>query len=200
MQLDDRPGWQQAALISGGFVVLLWVTELLDAATPLSLDDNGIRPRSGEGLFGVLLAPLLHGGWGHLVSNTVPALILGFLALATGLGRGLLATAVIWVVGGLGVWLLAGGNSVHIGASGLVFGWLSYVVVRGFVNRSFGEIAIGVVVAIVYGGLIWGVLPGQPGVSWQGHLFGALAGILAAVLVSDRGYGALRRRAVLSGS
>lgn len=183
MELTRRAGWQQAGLASLGFVVVLWFVELLDAATPLHLDDDGIRPRTDEGLLGVLLAPLLHGGWGHLAANTVPALVLGFLALAPGLRRGLRATALIWVVGGLAVWLLAGSGEVHIGASGLVFGWLTYVVVRGIVNRHVGEIAIGVVVLLVWGGLLWGVLPGQPGVSWQGHLFGAAAGVVAAFAV-----------------
>jgi membrane associated rhomboid family serine protease len=186
VELTRRPGWQQAGVASLGFVAVLWVSEILDAATPLYLDDDGIRPRTGEGLLGVLFAPLLHGGWAHLAANSIPALVLGFLALATGLRRGLLATALIWVLGGLGVWLLAGTGEVHIGASGLVFGWLTYVVVRGFVNRHFGEIAIGLVVVLLYGGLIWGVLPGQPGISWQGHLFGAVAGVVAAFVVRER--------------
>ena len=172
--------------MSAGFVALLWGVELVDAATPLHLDDDGIRPRAAEGLLGVLLAPLLHAGWGHLAANTVPALVLGFLALATGMRRGLLATAIIWVLGGVAVWFVCAPGTVHLGASGLVFGWLTYVVVRGFVRRHFGEIAIGLAVVLLYGGLVWGVLPGQPGVSWQGHLFGALAGVLAAFVVKDR--------------
>lgn len=181
-----RADWQQAGLASVAFVLLLWAVELVDETTPLYLDDDGIRPRSVHGLLGVLLAPLLHAGWAHLVANTVPALVLGFLALATGLRRGLLATLVIWVVGGFCVWLLAGGNTIHLGASGLIFGWLTYVVVRGFVRRNFAEIGIGLVVVLLYGGLVWGVLPGQPGVSWQSHLFGAAAGVLAAFVVKDR--------------
>ena len=92
----------------------------------------------------------------------------------------------IWVVGGVGVWLVAGSNTNHIGASGLVFGFLVYVVVRGIVNRKFWEIALGAVVLFIYGGVLWGVLPGQPGISWQGHLFGAIGGAIAAVVVSDR--------------
>ncbi|KRB77756.1 rhomboid family protein [Nocardioides sp. Root190] len=182
----QRPAWQVAAAATAGFVALLWVIEVVDVAASHRLDGWGIQPRSGEGLFGILAAPLLHGGWDHLVANTVPALVLGFLTLVTGLARGLAATAIIWVAGGLAVWLLAGGNSVHIGASGLVFGWITYLVVQGFVDRKPWEIVIGVVVLLVYGSVLWGVLPGQPGVSWQGHLFGAVAGVLAAVLVSER--------------
>ena len=175
-----------AAIGAAGFVVLLWGIELVDVAASHRLDGWGIRPRSAEGLLGILAAPLLHGGWGHLIANTVPALVLGFLTLATGLARGLIATAVIWLAGGLAVWLVAGSHSVHLGASGLIFGWLTYLVVQGFIDRKPSEITVGVVVLLVYGGVLWGVLPGTPGVSWQGHLFGAIAGIGAAVLVSER--------------
>lgn len=189
-----RPEWQVAGAITVGFVAVLWAIEVIDVLVGHRLDGWGIEPRSIDGLFGVVAAPLLHGGWAHLIANTVPALVLGFLVLATGLRRGLLATAIIWVLGGLGVWLLAGGHSVHIGASGLVFGWLTYLVVQGFVDHKPGEIAIGIVVLLVYGGVLWGVLPGQPGVSWQGHLFGAIAGVVAAILVSERSGGRGRVR------
>jgi membrane associated rhomboid family serine protease len=162
------------------------VVEVVDVAASHRLDGWGIRPRSGEGLLGILAAPLLHGGWDHLGANTVPALVLGFLTLATGLARGLAATAIIWLVGGLAVWAVAGGSSVHIGASGLVFGWITYLVVQGFVDRKPWEIVIGLAVLVVYGGVLWGVLPGQPGISWQGHLFGAVAGVAAAVALSER--------------
>ena len=186
LKVTDRPGWQVAGVAAVAFVVLLWGIELVDVAASHRLDGWGIRPRSGEGLLGILAAPLLHGGWGHLVANTVPALLLGFLTLATGLARGLAATAVIWLAGGLAVWLVAGEHSVHIGASGLIFGWITYLAVQGFVDRKPAEIAIGLVVLVVYGGVLWGVLPGQPGISWQGHLFGAIAGVVAAVALSER--------------
>ena len=182
----EIPVWVQAAAAIGLFTALLWVVEGIDAATGHELDQYGVQPRSDEGLLGILFAPFLHGGWDHLSANSGPLLVLGFLALATGLLRGLAATAVIWVVGGVGVWLVAGSNTNHIGASGLVFGFLVYVIVRGIVNRKLWEILVGVVVIFVYGGVLWGVLPGQPGVSWQGHLFGAIGGAIAAVVVSHR--------------
>lgn len=193
VQGRERPAWQLAAVGAAGFVAVLWVIEGIDVAASHRLDGWGIRPRSDEGLLGILAAPLLHGGWGHLSANTVPALVLGFLTLATGIARGLVATAVIWLAGGLAVWLVAGDHSVHIGASGLIFGWLTYLVVQGFVDRNPVEIGIGLAVLLVYGGVLWGVLPGQPGVSWQGHLFGAIAGVLAAVVVSERGLAGRRR-------
>ena len=108
MQTTARePAWKAAALVTGGFVALLWLLEVIDTATGHPLDAYGIQPRSEDGLVGVVLAPTLHFGFDHLVSNTVPVLVLGFLTLATGLARGAAATAIIWVVGGLGVWLFA---------------------------------------------------------------------------------------------
>lgn len=172
--------WRDATLVTGAFVVLLWVLEIVDTASGHRLDAYGIQPRSEEGLVGIAVAPVLHFGFDHLVSNTLPVAVLGFLALVTGLARGLLATAIIWLVGGVGVWLFAGTGSTHAGASVLVFGWIVYLVVRGLLNRRTTEILIGVAVFLLYSGALLGVLPGQPGVSWQGHLFGALGGALAA--------------------
>lgn len=192
MQSTTRgPAWQRAAVLTGAFVVLLWVLEIVDAAWGHPLDAYGVQPRSEAGLVGVVVAPLLHFGFGHLVSNTVPVLVLGFLTLATGIARGLLATAIIWVVGGLGVWIFARPDSIHAGASVLVFGWIVFLIVRGFLNRRSSEILIGVAVFLLYSGALLGVLPGQPGVSWQGHLFGAAGGFLAARLLTPRDRGDL---------
>lgn len=187
MEIRGReiPSWQQAALATGAFTALLWAIEIVDTASNDSLQRHGVQPRSDEGLLGIVFAPFLHGSWDHISANTGPVLVLGFLTLATGLIRGLAATAVIWVVGGLGVWLVAGSNSNHIGASGLIFGWIVYLAIRGIVNKQLWEIALGIVVLLLYGGALWGVLPGQPGVSWQGHLFGAIGGALAALLLTN---------------
>lgn len=181
-----EPDWKGAALLTGGFVLVLWVLEIVDAATGNSLDSFGVQPRTEDGLVGIALAPVLHFGFDHLVSNTVAVLVLGFLTLATGIGRGLAATAIIWVVGGLGVWLFAQPGSNHAGASILIFGWIVYLVVRGLLNRNSVEILIGVAVFLLYSSVLLGVLPGQPGVSWQGHLFGAVGGFLAARLLTTR--------------
>lgn len=185
-QPSREPAWKGAALVTGGFVVLLWLLEILDTATGHPLDSYGVQPRSEDGLVGVLLAPTLHFGFDHLVSNTIPVLVLGFLTLATGVARGIAATAIIWVVGGLGVWLFAQPGSVHAGASVLIFGWIVYLIVRGFINRHTTEILIGVAVFLLYSGALLGVLPGQPGVSWQGHLFGAVGGFIAARVLTTR--------------
>ncbi|WP_435746361.1 rhomboid family intramembrane serine protease [Nocardioides sp. SYSU DS0663] len=178
--------WARAALISVCFVALLWAVEVLDVLWSRDLDLYGVRPREGEGLTGVALAPLLHAGWDHLIGNTLPVLVLGFLVLAAGIGRGLAVTAVIWLVGGLGVWLTAPAATLHVGASVLVFGWLVYLMVRGAYTRNVGEIILGLTLFMMYGGILLGVLPGQPGISWQGHLFGAVGGALAAAMVDRR--------------
>lgn len=183
---DRRSALVVAGIGAVGFVALLWLIEVVDAVVGHRLDQYGVRPRTDEGLVGIVAAPLLHGGWLHLEANTVPTLVLLFLVLVSGLARGLQATAIIWVVGGLGVWLVAPGNSIHLGASVLIFGWLVYLLLRGFWNRSASEIVLGVVLFLVYGGLLLGVLPGEPGISWQGHLFGAVGGALAASLLGRR--------------
>ncbi|MDQ4054315.1 MAG: rhomboid family intramembrane serine protease [Actinomycetota bacterium] len=183
----DRPSvWVRAVAYTAGFVLLLWVIEIVDAAAGNDLDQYGVQPRSDEGLLGILFAPLLHGGWGHLSTNTLPVLVMMFLVLVSGIRRGIAATAIIWVVAGVGVWLFAPDHTVHVGASGLIFGWLVYLMVRGLFSRSAGEIILGMVLFFMYGGLLLGVLPGQPGISWQGHLFGAIGGGLAAAFLNDR--------------
>lgn len=163
---------------------LLYVVEVADQLTGDRLQRNGIVPRMLDGLDGVLWAPLLHDTWAHLAANTLPFLLFGFLAMAGGLGQFMVVTGTIWALGGLGVWLLGPDGTNHVGASGLIFGWLAFLLVRGFYARSAGQIALAVVLFLFWGGMLLGVLPGQPGVSWQGHLFGALAGVFAARLVA----------------
>lgn len=178
-----------AAMVAGGFVVLLYLIEAVDVASGLALDRHGIVPRSTDGLQGVAFAPLLHHGWDHLFANTLPLLVLGFVLMLSGVGRGIAVTAVVWIVGGLGTWLTGASASLHVGASIVVFGWLSYLIVRGVFARDAKQLLVGLLVLIVYGSALWGVLPTQEGISWQGHLFGALAGVLAAWMFA----GAARR-------
>jgi membrane associated rhomboid family serine protease len=155
-----------------------------------ALDQDGIRPWEVDGLWGILWAPFLHGGWAHLYANTVPALVLGFLVGLTGLGRFIGATAIVWVLGGLGTWVIGnwgappGVETVHIGASGLIMGWLTFLIVFGFFTRQVWQIVVGVVVFFVYGSVLLGVFPGTLGVSWQGHMSGAIAGVVAAYVLS----------------
>ena len=180
-----------ATIIS--FVALLYIVEAFDQLNGHRFDDNGIRPLETDGLWGILFAPLLHANWAHLAANTGPALVLGFLVTLAGLSRFLWATAIVWIVGGLGTWLIGnmgsscGLESDHIGASGLIFGWLTFLLVFGFFTRSGWQIVIGLVVLVLYGGVLWGAVPVLNvcgGVSWQGHLCGGIAGVLAAYLLS----------------
>jgi membrane associated rhomboid family serine protease len=173
----------RAAVTMLAFAALLYLVEVVDQVSGGSLERNGIEPREVGGLDGVLWAPLLHGTWGHLVANTVPFLVFGFLTMAGGIGQFVMVTATIWLLGGLGVWL-TGNDGYHLGASGLIFGWLVFLLTRGFFARNAKQIGLAVVLFAFWGGILFGVLPGQPGVSWQSHLFGALAGLVAARLVA----------------
>lgn len=183
---------KQQAIILVGFTALLWGLEILDAVLfSNGLDSFGIRPRSVVGLRGILLAPLLHGGFPHLIANTVPLLVLGWFVMLRATKDWFIVGALSTVVGGVGVWLIGATQSVHIGASIVVFGFLGYLLFRGFFERKFWPILGSIVVGIMYGGALWGVLPGQAGISWEGHLFGFIGGVLAARLLANRGPEAL---------
>lgn len=174
------------------FVALLYLVELIDELSRHSLDANGIRPLETDGLWGIVFAPLLHANWQHLMANTVPLLVLGFLVTLAGLSRFVWATAIVWILGGLGTWLIGNvgsgcGPTDHIGASGLIFGWLAFLLVFGIFVRRVWDIVIGLVVMFAYGGVLLGAMPVLGvcgGVSWQGHLCGAIAGVVAAYVLS----------------
>ena len=181
---SPMPKWERSGITMGVIAVVLLVVEAIDMATGGDLDEYGIVPRRLSGLDGIIWAPLLHSDFAHQIGNLIPGVVLGFLLLMS--GRFLWVTAIVWVISGLGVWLTAPTGSVTIGASGIVFGWLAYLLVRGLFNRDVWQVLGGVVLLAVYGGILWGVLPHGGGVSWQGHLFGAVGGVLAAWMLSDR--------------
>ncbi|MGP3985748.1 rhomboid family intramembrane serine protease [Streptomyces sp. 3N207] len=168
-----------------GWVALLWVLEAVDQASGNALDTFGIQPRRTGELVDLIPSSFMHFGFEHLIANTLPLLILGFLAALRGVGRFLAVAAIIVVVSGLGVWLIAPMNSNTAGASGLIFGLFGYLLARGFVDRRITDVALGTVVAVFYGSILWGVLPTESGVSWQGHLFGLIGGVLAARLTAE---------------
>ena len=173
---DDRV---RGLVFVAALVAVMWVVEIVDAVA-FDLDSHGIRPRDVDGLVGVALAPVLHGGFGHLIGNTIPFLVLGAAIALGGLARIAAVTVIVAVVGGLGTWLVAPANTVHIGASGLVFGFASYLIARGVFTRRMLHLAAGLFVIAVYGTtLLFGFVP-TPGVSWQGHFFGAVGGVVAA--------------------
>ncbi len=166
-------------------VALMWVEEIIDAIPGVNLDQYGIRPRQVEGLLGIPAAPFLHSGFSHLVANTGALLVLGILVVLT-THRFWVVTVGVVLLGGLGTWLVAGGNTVHVGASGLVYGYAAFLVAWGILTRSLRGVLVAVLVVLLYGSIVFGVLPGQPGVSWEGHLFGAAAGVLMAFLLRWR--------------
>ena len=192
------PAWTVGGATILTFVALLYLIEIVDQLAGHRLDRNGIRPLEADGLKGILFAPLLHADWAHLLANTVPALVLGFLVTLAGMSRFVWATAIIWILGGLGTWLIGdlGGcraETNHIGASGLIFGWLAFLLVFGWLTRHVWWIITSLVVGFVYGGILWGAMPVLDrcgGVSWQGHLCGAIAGVLAAWWLSGPERGA----------
>ena len=175
-----------ALLLVVAMVGLMWILEIVDIAADHRLDNYGIHPRDADGLAEILSAPFLHAGFGHLVSNTVPFLAMGAAIALGGLVRVGLVTLIVAVVSGLGTWLIAASNSVHLGASGVVFGYATYLVSRGLFSRRLSELAVGVVVVAIWGiGLLQGLLP-QERISWQAHLFGAIGGVVAASVLAGR--------------
>ncbi|WP_438487325.1 rhomboid family intramembrane serine protease [Streptomyces sp. S186] len=184
-----------ALLLMLGWVALLWVLEGVDTLSGNALDVFGIQPRDPAELVDVVPAAFLHFGFGHLAANTLPLLVLGFVAaLRSGIRRFLAAVLTIIVVSGLGVWLTAPPHSNTAGASGVVFGLFGYLLVRGFIERKLLDIGIGLGVGLVYGSILWGALPTESGISWQAHLFGLAGGVLAAFVLRERGR-AVRARA-----
>jgi membrane associated rhomboid family serine protease len=189
-QKKQRPAWMIGGATIVSFVTLLYVIEAWDAVNHQELNSDGIRPLESDGLWGIIWAPLLHANWEHLIANTGPALVLGFLVTLAGMSRFIYATAIVWILGGFGTWLIGnigappGVETNHIGASGLIFGWLTFLIVFGFFTRKAWQIVVGIVVLFIYGGVLLGALPGTFGVSWQGHLCGGIAGVFAAYLLS----------------
>ena len=177
---DTRPTLGKALIVVGSLLAVMWALELLDAVTLNALDSFGIQPRQLSELPNILWAPLLHFGWPHLISNSVPFLVLGVLVYLSGTGRFVWTTLISAIVSGLTAWLLAPPGSITAGASGVIFGYLTYLLVRGFYSRKIGQILLAVVVFAIYGTVLLGVLPGTPGVSWQAHLGGAVGGVLSA--------------------
>ena len=169
------------------FVPVLFLIEFVDIQMEHQLDQaGGIKPRLIVGLDGILFAPLLHGSFEHLVGNSIPLILMGTFVLAAGGRRFLLSTALIAVVSGLGVWFFSPPDTVTVGASGVIFGYLGVLLMRGLVERSWWNIAVGLLIALLYGWQLIGVLPTDERISWQGHLFGFIGGLIAAIAFRRR--------------
>lgn len=173
-----------AFVLIGAVTAGMWILEMFDYALGGRLDAFGIQPHDVDDLPDVFTAPFMHGGFGHLIGNTVPFVVLGFLAAVRGIAKFLAASLMIIVVGGLGVWFTSSANT--LGSSILIFGFFGYLLGRGLFERRLLDLAIAAGVVLLYGGLIFGVLPSDPGISWQGHLFGMIGGVLASWLLRRR--------------
>ncbi|WP_373271036.1 rhomboid family intramembrane serine protease [Corynebacterium riegelii] len=177
-----RTGLRFAAL----YVLSIWVVFIINSIVfGGNLLYMGIHPLDVPSLPFIFTSPLLHGSLDHILGNTVPGAIFAYLVGYSGKRVFWEVTAFVVIIGGLGTWLFGGIGTNHVGASGLVYGWLAYLIVRGFFNRSGQQIALGVTLGFLYSGLVWGMFPGNPGVSWQAHLFGAIGGAVAAMIITS---------------
>lgn len=171
------------ALILGALVAVLWGVELFDwLALRGALDGLGIQPRTLGGLQAIVVAPWLHAGFGHLLANTIPLVVLGWFVMLRRTSDFFIVMLATLLASGLGIWLFGGAATIHLGVSGVVFGLFGYLLARGYYERSAVAIALAVVAFLIYGGMVWGMLPLQSGVSWQGHLFGFVGGVVVAYL------------------
>ncbi len=168
------------AVTVGGTLATFWAAFAANLVTGGALIQYGVIPRTTTGLLGILFAPFIHGSLNHLVANSVPFLVLGWLVMLRNARHFIPVTLVSMFGAGLMAWLVGAPGSVHVGASGVVFGYLGFLMLSGWFARSFASIALSIGVTVAWGGLVFGVMPGQPGISWQAHLGGFLGGVLAA--------------------
>lgn len=190
---NNQPGTLQkgtqrvvgALFLAIGYLVVIWAVFLIDAASGGALRFYGIHPLDVSGLTGIVTGPFLHAGIEHLVGNSMPGAVFVFLIGLSGRRVFWEVTLIVMLIAGVGTWVLGGIGTNHIGASGLIYGWFAYLVIRGVANRSFTQIVLGVVLACAYSYYIWGIIPGTPGISWQGHLFGGVGGALAGWFITS---------------
>lgn len=182
-QLDKYQAQLQGLALLGCFVLLMWLLEVVNTLDSNRLDSDGIWARNFGHLWGIFTAPFLHASFQHLIANTVPFVFMGVIIALHGAKRLALVTLIVVVVGGLGTWLIAPSHSVTLGASGLVFGYATYLLVRGLFDRSVLEVLVGIVVGVVWGGVLLASLVPHYGVSWQGHVCGAIGGVVAAYML-----------------
>lgn len=165
-----------------GLILLIWIVQLVNMISGYSLNQLlGLEPRELDGLPGIVAMPFLHASPAHALANTGPVFIMGGIMTIVARQALPLATAIVVGLGGVLVWVFAR-DAVHVGASGLIFGWFGFLAVRGLIDRSLISIIASIGVVGIYGAMVWGVLPGRADVSWEAHLFGAIAGVVAAIL------------------
>jgi len=178
---------RDAVVLMGAFIAVLWILQVFNWADGYRLDYQlGILPHQVSRLPDIFVAPLLHVSWQHIEGNTVPLFVLGALAAYRGIVKFLLLTLIVAVTSGLAVWLFQGGDAPTVGASGLIFGYFGYVVIRGFFDRNLLDVGVGIVAGILYWTILQVAIPGTPGISWIGHLGGLFGGVLAAWVLRAR--------------
>ncbi|MGZ4181388.1 MAG: rhomboid family intramembrane serine protease [Solirubrobacteraceae bacterium] len=175
---------QEGIALLAGMVALMWVVELINSVDNYKLDRDGLYPHNLDRIWGIFTAPFLHASWSHLIGNTIPFVFMGLLIALAGAGRLAAVTLIVIVLGGLGTWLVSPAGVPVVGASGVVFGYATFLLARGFFNHSLVEILAGVVVGAVFGSALLASLVPHGNVSWQGHLCGGIAGVIAAWLLS----------------
>ena len=180
-----RADFRLAVRIAASFVALIWFIQLLNWGLDLELVRFGVRPRQLAGLPGILFAPLLHGSFAHLIANSLPLLVLGTGMLHLYPNSAVRVVPAVYVGPGIAVWLF-GRGSIHIGASGLIYGLVSYIFIAGMLRRDKRAIAAALLVSFMYGALVWGLLPIESGVSWETHLAAALIGVILAFALRHR--------------
>lgn len=169
------------AVILGTIVAVLWLVEMFDWLVMRgALDGLGIQPRTLGGLQAIVVAPWLHAGFGHLLANTIPFVVLGWFVMLHRTTDFFVVALAALLASGLGIWLFGGASTIHLGISGVIFGFFGYLLARGYYERSIVAIVMAALAFLIYGGMMWGMLPLQQGVSWQGHLFGFVGGVLVA--------------------
>ena len=196
---NSRREWTDGARLVLGMTALMWAVEIVNKIDGQGLDSDGIKPRVVSGLPGIVFAPFLHASFAHLIGNTIPFVVLGLTIALSGALRVAAVTAIVALVAGAGTWVTASSGSTTVGASGIVFGYATFLIARGAFNRSMLQLAVGAVVGVLFGGaLLWSLVP-HSGVSWQDHLFGGIGGVLAARALSERRSPAKRQTALPAG-
>lgn len=181
---DDKRRLKQSFIIVAGFTLLLWIIRIIESVTGISLVEFGIYPDHLQGLAGIVLAPLIHSSFSHLIANTLPLLILGTVVLYGYPRSARILIPVVWLGTGTGVWLFAR-PAWHIGASGLTFGFMFFVFTIGALRWDRKAIALSMTVFLLYGGTIMGIFPEKPEISYESHFFGALTGFIMAILLRN---------------
>lgn len=183
--MEEKEHIRKSLLIPVIFVLIIWIIKIIETTAGISFVVYGVYPGSVSGLIGILTFPLIHGSWEHLFSNTLPALLLSTGVLYFYKSSAVKVLLMAYFMPGIGIWLF-GRESYHVGASAVIYALAAYLFFSGIIRRDKRATTLALIVTFLYGGLVWGVLPLKEGISWEGHLFGALTGIAAAIIFKKK--------------